>query len=192
VTSSCARPPGYYVRAEEIELDCWRFDALVDRARANPAEGRAMLREALGLVRGDPLCDVACEGSVAQWRRALQARLLSGSAASGEIPQPELAEVVELALGHGVHSVAVDRDSALRWLALAERISRDLDTAPSLEEVLRDETMAALEITDLATLVAAIPAFDPTTALDEAAMWVASRSPSEIAPRDHVYRISLT
>ena len=136
---------------------------------------------------------------------ALQARLLSGSAASGEIPQPELAEVVELALGHGVHSVAVaalwfvaryavavDRDSALRWLALAERISRDLDTAPSLEEVLRDETMAALEITDLAPLVAAIPAFDPTTALGEAATWVASRSPSEIAPRDHVHRISLT
>ncbi len=136
---------------------------------------------------------------------ALQARLLAGSAASGEIAQPELAGVVELALGHGVHSVAVaalwfvaryavavDRDSARRWLALGERISRELDTAPSLEEVLRDETMAALEITNLATLVAAAPAFDPTTALDQAAAWVASRSPSEIAPRDHVARISLT
>ena len=135
---------------------------------------------------------------------ALQARLLAGSAASGEIAQPELAGVVELALGHGVHSVAVaalwfvaryavavDRDSARRWLALGERISRELDTAPSLEEVLRDETMAALEITNLATLVAAAPAFDPTTALDQAAAWVASRSPSEIAPRDHVARISL-
>ena len=34
------------------------------------------LSEAYGLVRGDPLCDVPCEGSVAQWRRALEEKQL--------------------------------------------------------------------------------------------------------------------
>ncbi len=97
---------GYYVRAEEIELDCWSFDALVDRARANPAEAREMLHEALGLVRGDPLCDVACEGSVAQWRRALEEKQLQalllrvdadvGAGAAGEL----VAELESLVSAH--------------------------------------------------------------------------------------------
>jgi hypothetical protein len=136
---------------------------------------------------------------------ALEARLLAGSAASGEIAQPELAEVIEIARRHGVHSVAVaalwfvaryaagiDADSAARWLGLAERISTELDTAPSLEEVLRDETMAALGISDIGPLLATAPAFDPTTALDEAAAWVASRDPTEVAPRDNVSKTGLT
>ena len=67
---------GYSVRAEDIELDCWRFDTLVDQARSSPDEARDLLREALGLVRGEPLCDVACEGSVAGWRRALEEKQL--------------------------------------------------------------------------------------------------------------------
>ena len=136
---------------------------------------------------------------------ALEARLLAGSAVNGEIAQPDLAEVVELARRHGVHSVAVaalwfvaryavaiDRDSAVRWLGLAQRICTELGTAPSLEEVLRDETMDVLGIADLGPLLAAAPAFDPTTALDEAAAWVASRSPTETAPRDNVSETGLT
>ncbi|MGN6168954.1 MAG: hypothetical protein ACTHQQ_12415, partial [Solirubrobacteraceae bacterium] len=136
---------------------------------------------------------------------ALEARLLAGSAMSGEIAQPELAEVIELARHHGVHSVAVaalwfvaryavaiDRDIAARWLGLAERICTELDTAPSLEEVLRDETMAALWIDDIRPLLAAAPAYDPTTALDEAAAWVASRSAAEVAQRDNVSEMGLT
>jgi hypothetical protein len=127
---------------------------------------------------------------------ALEARLLARSTVDGQIAQPELAEVIELARGHGVHSVAVaalwfvaryaagvDPASAGRWLALAERIRTELDTAGSLEEVLREETMDVLGITDLGPLLSAAPAFDPATALDEAAAWVASRSPTEIAPR---------
>jgi hypothetical protein len=128
---------------------------------------------------------------------ALEARLLARSALEREITQPDLAEVIELARHHGVHSVAVaalwfvaryaagvDPDRASRWLALAERIHTELDTARSLEEVLRDETMAALAITDLGPLVASVPPFDPSTALDEAVAWVASRSPTETAPRE--------
>jgi predicted ATPase/DNA-binding SARP family transcriptional activator len=130
---------------------------------------------------------------------AMEARLLARSAMSGEITQPELAEVFELACSYGVHSVAVaavwfvsryaaavDPDSARRWVVLAERISTEFEAAPSLEEVLRPETMQVLGITDLAPLLSAAPPFDPATAFDEMAAWVASRSPSEIAPREPV------
>ena len=130
---------------------------------------------------------------------ALEARLLARSAVEGQITQPELAEVVERARRHGVHSVAVaalwfvaryaagvDPESARRWLALAERINTEFDAGPSLEEVLREETIAVLGITDMGPLLAAAPPFDPTTALDEAAAWVASRTPSESAPREQV------
>jgi predicted ATPase/DNA-binding SARP family transcriptional activator len=130
---------------------------------------------------------------------ALEARLLARSALDGQITQPELAEVFELARRHGVHSVAVaamwfvaryaaavDADSARRWLTLAERISTEFEAAPSLEEVLRPETMQVLGIDDIAPLLRAGPRFDPATALDEVAAWVASRSPDEVARRDPV------
>jgi hypothetical protein len=130
---------------------------------------------------------------------ALEARLLARSAVTHEITQPDLAEVVELARRHGVHSVAVaalwfvaryaagvDPESARRWLALAERITTDFEAGPSLEEELREETMSALGITDLTELVRAAPPFDPATALDEAAAWVASRGAAETARRERV------
>jgi hypothetical protein len=55
-----------------------RFDALVEEARSvgDPDRARALLREALGLVRGDPLCDVPAEGRIAQWRRGLEEKCL--------------------------------------------------------------------------------------------------------------------
>jgi hypothetical protein len=130
---------------------------------------------------------------------ALEARLLARSAVEGAITQPDLAEIFELASGHGVHSVAVaavwfvaryaaavDPDSARRWLTLAERISTEFDAGPSLEEVLRAETMEVLGITDIAPMLLTAPPFEPATALDEVAAWVASRSPTEIAQRDPV------
>jgi hypothetical protein len=130
---------------------------------------------------------------------AVEARLLAHSAVSGEMTQPELAEVLDLARRHGVHSVAVaalwfvaryaaevDPASARRWLAVAERMYVEFDPGPSLEEVLREETMAVLGITDLAPLLASAPPIDPSAALDEAAEWVAARSPAEIAPRVNV------
>ncbi|HEY2769915.1 MAG TPA: BTAD domain-containing putative transcriptional regulator [Solirubrobacteraceae bacterium] len=132
---------------------------------------------------------------------ALEARLLARSAMDRGITQPEVAEVFELACSYGVHSVvvaaiwfvaryaaAVDPESARRWLTLAERISTEFEAAPSLEEVLRAETMEVLGITDLGPLLAAAPPFDQATALDDVAAWVASRSPTEVAPRDPVLR----
>lgn len=133
---------------------------------------------------------------------ALEARLLARSAVAGQITQPELAEVFELARRHGVHSVAVaalwfvaryaaavDPDSARRWLALAERISTEFEADPSLEEVLRTETMEVLGVVDLGPLLAAAPPFDPATAFDEVAAWVESRSPTELAERDPVHPV---
>ncbi len=99
-------PAGYALRPGGFELDVWRFDELVEQARADPQRAQALLGEALALFRGEPLCDVASEGSVAQWRRALEekrlqailleldARLAAGGA--GEL----LAELERLAGEH--------------------------------------------------------------------------------------------
>jgi DNA-binding SARP family transcriptional activator len=62
---------GYAMRREGVELDAWQFDALVERAREDPDRADAILSRALELFRGEPLCDVQCEGSVEQWRRIL-------------------------------------------------------------------------------------------------------------------------
>jgi DNA-binding SARP family transcriptional activator len=63
---------GYALQPDGLELDVWRFDRLVERARSEPAQAGALLAEALALFRGEPLCDVASEGTVAPWRRALE------------------------------------------------------------------------------------------------------------------------
>ncbi|HTU97023.1 MAG TPA: BTAD domain-containing putative transcriptional regulator [Solirubrobacteraceae bacterium] len=73
-------PAGYALVREAFELDLWRFDALVDRARSEPDSAGGLLREALAMFRGEPLCDVESEGSVAQWRRALEEKRLQAIA----------------------------------------------------------------------------------------------------------------
>jgi DNA-binding SARP family transcriptional activator len=56
------RAPGYRLRIEPEQLDISRFERLVRRARqANLAERSQLLREALGLWRGEPLADFAYE-----------------------------------------------------------------------------------------------------------------------------------
>jgi predicted ATPase/DNA-binding SARP family transcriptional activator len=130
---------------------------------------------------------------------ALEARLLARWASDGEMRQTELAEVFDLASGHGVHSVAVaalwfvaryaaavDPEYASRWLTLAERISTEFEPGPSLEDVLREEAMQALGITDLGPLLAQSLPYDPAIALDEVTAWIASRDPAEVAQREAV------
>jgi predicted ATPase/DNA-binding SARP family transcriptional activator len=65
---------GYSLDADAYELDAERLDALIGQARAAPDGARSLLGEALGLFRGEPLCDVAAEGSLAQWRLRLEDR----------------------------------------------------------------------------------------------------------------------
>lgn len=67
---------GYALTPGEFELDAWRFDELTEEARGDPDRAHALLRDALALFRGEPLSDVAAEGSVAQWRRALEEKRL--------------------------------------------------------------------------------------------------------------------
>ncbi|WP_031160937.1 AfsR/SARP family transcriptional regulator [Streptosporangium roseum] len=60
------RPQGYLIGVADGAVDLHRFDALVRRARAAVAVGEAdrasaLLREALGLWRGQPLSDVPSE-----------------------------------------------------------------------------------------------------------------------------------
>jgi DNA-binding SARP family transcriptional activator len=56
-------PPGYKLAVEPDELDLSRFEQLVAAARAAaPADRVPLLDAALGLVRGEPLADLAYEG----------------------------------------------------------------------------------------------------------------------------------
>lgn len=90
-------PAGYVLARDAIEVDLWQFDALVERAHTDPGAPADVLREALALFRGEPLCDVGCEGSLARWRRLLQDRRL----------QVALSRVdAELAAGGGPDLVA--------------------------------------------------------------------------------------
>jgi DNA-binding SARP family transcriptional activator/predicted ATPase len=65
-------PAGYALTPADYELDVERFTSLLEQARADPTRAGALLRDALALFRGEPLCDVACEGSVSEWRRELE------------------------------------------------------------------------------------------------------------------------
>lgn len=81
------QPGGYRLASEQIHLDLDRFDDLVARAaRSGPRAGWRLLKEALGLVRGD----VVEDEPYAQWAenerriyrdRTVRARVDSGEAA---------------------------------------------------------------------------------------------------------------
>jgi predicted ATPase/DNA-binding SARP family transcriptional activator len=65
-------PAGYALVPDRFELDAREFDALIEQARVDVERSGSLLSGALELFRGEPLCDVACEGSVAEWRRVLE------------------------------------------------------------------------------------------------------------------------
>jgi predicted ATPase/DNA-binding SARP family transcriptional activator len=73
-------PAGYVLAPGAFEVDAWRLDSLLEAARANPDDSGVLLKEALALFRGEPLANVAAEGSVAQWRRALEEKRLQAIA----------------------------------------------------------------------------------------------------------------
>jgi hypothetical protein len=128
---------------------------------------------------------------------ATDARLLARSAVEGKIQQADLAGLLDVARRHGIHSIAVgalwfaaryaasaDAALATRWIALAERILIELDQSLWPEDVLRDETVALLGLTDLRALADGVPPLDAGAALDEASAWVATRDPDETSPRE--------
>jgi DNA-binding SARP family transcriptional activator len=73
------RPPGYVLHVGPDELDLARFERLVARAgHTAPEQAAALLREALGLWRGEPLDDLAYEDfAQPHLARLREARLLA-------------------------------------------------------------------------------------------------------------------
>jgi predicted ATPase/DNA-binding SARP family transcriptional activator len=73
------QPAGYLLVEDGFELDTQQFDALLEQARKTPERAQALLNEALGLFRGEPLCDVITDGAVSQWARALREQRLQAN-----------------------------------------------------------------------------------------------------------------
>ncbi len=109
-------PAGYVIQREEIELDVWRFDALLDQARAQPNLASTALREALSLFRGEPLSDVECECGLGNWRRLLEERRLQATLSCFD---------AELAEGRGAELVG-DLERLASEHALEERLTGQL------------------------------------------------------------------
>jgi hypothetical protein len=135
----------------------------------------------------------------------LATRLLAESARDRAIPQPALAEVLELAGRVSVqplaafalwlvarYAAAQSPDNAKRWLAQAERIVVMIDSELWPESVLREECLALLGIADRGTLLDEAEPLEPAAALAEAAAWLATRDPAERAPRNPVGTLTVT
>ena len=142
------RPPGYLLRADATDLDLLRFPELVeagDRAvgAGDPERGIALLDEALGLWRGEPLADLGDMPAVATDRlgltelhvrareRRCDALLAAGRAAA--------------AVGDLQHLVAEHPLRERLWARLvtalyaADRQADALDALRRCAELLRDE-----------------------------------------------------
>jgi hypothetical protein len=126
---------------------------------------------------------------------AVGTRLLAQSARDGVIAHPALAEALELMRRPSVQPLAavalwlvaryaagVAPEASGRWLAHAERILAALDSEVWPESVLRDETVAVLDIKDVAPLLDSTPPLDHAAALAQGAAWLAERDPAEEAP----------
>lgn len=89
-------PAGYALVRGTFDLDLWRFEALVERARAEPENAGVLLRQALAMFRGEPLADVHSEGSVAHWRRTLEEKRLQaiGLRIDADLAAGQAAELV--------------------------------------------------------------------------------------------------
>jgi DNA-binding SARP family transcriptional activator len=67
---------GYRLDADQYGLDVREFEDLVARARVEPADSPRLLRQALDLLRGEPLSDIEGEGLVSRWRRELAEQIV--------------------------------------------------------------------------------------------------------------------
>ncbi len=142
-------------------------------------------------------------GHAYMFATATATRLLAESARDGAIPQPALAEVIELVRHVSVqplaafalwfvarYAAAVAPDGAAQWLAHAERIMVSIDSELWPESILRDECLAVLSIAERGALLEGVAALDHAAALAEAAAWLATRDPSEHASRDPVGQLT--
>jgi DNA-binding SARP family transcriptional activator len=109
--------PGYLIRVEPDQLDLLRFERLVVEAvGAEAAQGGRLLREALGLWRGEPLPELADDAaSQAEIQRLEAARLAA----------LELRIEADLALGHYAQLIP-ELEALVRDNALHERLAAGL------------------------------------------------------------------
>ncbi|HTA13043.1 MAG TPA: BTAD domain-containing putative transcriptional regulator [Solirubrobacteraceae bacterium] len=137
-------PAGYALVRGAFELDLWRFDALVGQARAEPESAGALLREALAMFRGEPLCDVESEGIVAQWRRSLEEKRLQaiGLRIDADLAAGQAGELVA-----ELERLAADHPYEERlWGQLMVALSRAGRQADALEAYQRARRLFAAEL----------------------------------------------
>jgi len=141
-------PAGYALRRDGFDLDSWRFDELVTEARAafegDQRRATALVREALELVRGEPLCAVSADGAIEHWRRSLEEKLLQArlleidlrlaGGAAGEL----IAELEEL--------VSVNRFEERAWAQLIRALDRAGRPAEALDTYQRLRRLFAAEL----------------------------------------------
>lgn len=138
------KAPGYVLLLDGPELDLFRFERLVADAReADPATASGLLREALGLWRGEPLADLGYEafvqtdiGRLEELRlTALEERVDADLAAGRH--RELLSELEALVAAHPLR----ERLSAQLMLALyrAGRQAEALDVYKETRRVLSEE-----------------------------------------------------
>jgi predicted ATPase/DNA-binding SARP family transcriptional activator len=179
-------PAGYALARGAFELDLWRFEALVTQARAEPESAGALLREALAMFRGEPLCDVESEGSVAQWRRSLQETRLQaiGLRIDGDLAAGQAGELVA-----ELERLTAEHPYEERlWGQLMVALSRAGRQADALEAYQRARRLLAAELglepgEPLARLQQKILDRDPATSSPAVADPVVSEGPDPAPPR---------
>ncbi len=127
---------------------------------------------------------------------AAVATVLARSAVHCVLTQPEVTGLLARGSSHGVdptavaslwfaarYAASIDPATAEDWLVRAEQVLSELGHDAWPECVLREETMAALGISDLSSAVARTPRVDAAAAVSEAFVWMSRRDPAETAPR---------
>jgi predicted ATPase/DNA-binding SARP family transcriptional activator len=167
----------YRLEAGDFELDANRLRTLLLRARAEPANRRDLLAEALALFRGEPLADVDSDGLVARWRRTLELERLEAMIAR-----------IDADLDEGVGSeLVVELDGLLDanpyeeriWGQLMVALARSGRQADALETYQRVRRLLAYELgiepgQPLARIHAAI--------LDGGDGWLSGAAPTVVEP----------
>jgi predicted ATPase/DNA-binding SARP family transcriptional activator len=139
---------GYWLRPDRYELDSRNFERLLAEARGatatDPQSARANLRQALELVRGEPLSDLPAEGSIGLWRQLLEEEVLQATLLDYELrldggADSELIAALEkLLVAHAFEERA--------WIVLITALERAGRRAEALDAYQRARRLFAKEL----------------------------------------------
>ncbi|MFD9865626.1 BTAD domain-containing putative transcriptional regulator [Streptomyces niveus] len=144
---------GYLLDVAPGRVDVHRFQDLVDRARSagrSDAERAALLSEAIGLWRGDPLAGLPgawAERTRRSWEQLhieavlawADAEARTGNATAvigrltGLVAEHPLVEPLTVALMRALHVTGRPSESLTRYAALREQLAEELGTDPAAE-----------------------------------------------------------